>query len=126
MDLLTLASLSDIISLHIPLTPETHHIIHSSRTIECIKPGVLLVNVSRGTLIDTAALIEALKSGHAGGVALEVYEEQDGVFFEDLSGTVLLNGLLARMLSYPNVLITAHQAFLTHGAVMDIVRAPLG
>ncbi|CAK6700259.1 2-hydroxyacid dehydrogenase [Synechococcus sp. CBW1107] len=121
VDPFTLASLSDVISLHIPLTPETHHIIRRE-TIDCMKPGVILVNVSRGALIDTAALIEALKSGRLGGVALDVYEEEEGVFFEDLSGTVLQDDLLARMLTFPNVLITAHQAFLTHEALMDIAR----
>ncbi|CAK6692548.1 2-hydroxyacid dehydrogenase [Synechococcus sp. CBW1107] len=121
VDPFTLASLSDVISLHIPLTPETHHIIRRE-TIERMKPGVVLVNVSRGALIDTAALIDALKSGRLGGVALDVYEEEEGVFFEDLSGTVLQDDLLARMLTFPNVLITAHQAFLTHEALMDIAR----
>jgi D-lactate dehydrogenase len=120
VDPITLASLSDVISLHIPLTPETHHMIIRRETIDCMKPGVILVNVSRGALIDTAALIEALKSGHLGGVAPDVYEEEEGVFFEDLSGTVLQDDLLARMLTFPNVLITAHQAFLTHEALMDI------
>lgn len=91
-----------------------------------MKPGVILVNVSRGALIDTAALIEALKSGHLGGVAPDIYEEEERVFFEYLSGTVLQDDLLARMLTFPNVLITAHQAFLTHEALMDIARAPLG
>jgi len=80
------------------------------------------VNVSRGGLIDTVALIEALKSGRLGGVALDVYEEEEGVFFEDLSGEVLQDDLLARMLTFPNVLITAHQAFLTHEALNDIAR----
>ncbi|WP_304623229.1 2-hydroxyacid dehydrogenase [Synechococcus sp. CBW1006] len=121
VDPFTLASLSDVISLHIPLTPETHHIIRRE-TIERMKPGVVLVNVSRGALIDTAALIDALKSGRLGGVALDVYEEEEGVFFEDLSGTVLQDDLLARMLTFPKVLITAHQAFLTHEALMDIAR----
>ena len=87
-----------------------------------MKPGVILVNVSRGGLIDTVALIEGLKSGRLGGVALDVYEEEEGVFFEDLSGTVLQDDLLARMLTFPNVLITAHQAFLTHEALNDIAR----
>ncbi len=121
VDPITLSSLSDVISLHVPLTPETHHIIRQE-TIACMKPGVILVNVSRGGLIDTVALIEALKTGRLGGVALDVYEEEEGVFFEDLSGTVLQDDLLARMLTFPNVLITAHQAFLTHEALNDIAR----
>ncbi|MBC1262005.1 2-hydroxyacid dehydrogenase [Synechococcus sp. BSF8S] len=121
VDPITLSSLSDVISLHVPLTPETHHIIRRE-TIDCMKPGVILVNVSRGGLIDTVALLEALKTGRLGGVALDVYEEEEGVFFEDLSGTVLQDDLLARMLTFPNVLITAHQAFLTHEALSDIAR----
>lgn len=121
LDPITLASMSDVISLHVPLTPETHHIIRRE-TIERMKPGVILVNVSRGGLIDTSALIEALKSGRLGGVALDVYEEEEGVFFEDLSSHVLQDDLLARLLTFPNVLITAHQAFLTHEALGDIAH----
>jgi D-lactate dehydrogenase len=121
VDPLTLASISDVISLHVPLMSETHHIIRRE-TIDCMKPGVILVNVSRGALIETAALIEALKSGRLGGVALDVYEEEEGLFFEDLSGQVLQDDLLARLLTFPNVLITAHQAFLTHEALSDIAH----
>ena len=82
----------------------------------------MLINVSRGRLIHTRALIEALKSGHIGGVALDVYEEEEGIFFEDLSGEVLHDDELARLLSFPNVLVTAHQAFLTHEALSEIAR----
>ena len=116
-----LARESAVISLHVPLTPETHHIV-SRETIELTKPGTIIVNVSRGALIDTKALIEALKSGHLGGVALDVYEEEEGVFFEDLSGQVLQDDDLARLLTFPNVLITAHQAFLTREALAEIAR----
>jgi D-lactate dehydrogenase len=77
-----------------------------------MKRGVMLINVSRGRLVDTTALIAGLKRGHIGGVALDVYEEEEGVFFEDLSGEVLQDDELARLLSFPNVLITSHQAFL--------------
>jgi D-lactate dehydrogenase len=87
-----------------------------------MKPGVILINVSRGALIETRALIEALKSGRLGGVALDVYEEEEGIFHEDLSGQVLQDDELARLLTFPNVLITAHQAFLTHEALADIAR----
>ena len=87
-----------------------------------MKPGAILVNVSRGALIDTTALIGALKSGRLGGVALDVYEEEEGIFFEDLSGQVLQDDELARLLTFPNVLITAHQAFLTREALSDIAR----
>ena len=81
-----------------------------------MKPGVMLVNVSRGRLVHTTALIEGLKSGKIGGVALDVYEEEEGIFFEDLSGAVLQDDELARLLSFHNVLITSHQAFLTDGS----------
>src|SRR5690606_10616266 len=96
---------SDIVSLHLPLTPETYHLLNE-RTIGQMKPGAVLVNTSRGKLIDTVALVDALKSGHLGGVALDVYEEEEGVFFEDLSGQVLLDDELSRLLSFPNVLVT--------------------
>jgi D-lactate dehydrogenase len=105
----------------VPLTPETNHIVNRE-TIELTKPGTIIVNVSRGALIDTKALIEALKCGHLGGVALDVYEEEEGVFFEDLSGQVLQDDDLARLLTFPNVLITAHQAFLTREALAEIAR----
>ena len=112
---------SDIVSLHTPLTPETDHII-STEAIARMKRGVTLINVSRGRLVHTTALIEGLKSGHIGGVALDVYEEEEGVFFEDLSGIVLQDDELARLLSFPNVLITSHQAFLTEEALREISR----
>jgi D-lactate dehydrogenase len=121
VDAFTLAGFSDVISLHIPLTAETRHIIRRE-TIDRMKPGVILINVSRGALIDTTALIEALKSGRLGGVALDVYEEEEGIFFEDLSGEVLQDDELARLLTFPNVLITSHQAFLTREALSDIAR----
>jgi D-lactate dehydrogenase len=116
-----LAANSDVISLHIPLTPETKHILRRD-TLELVKPGVILINVSRGALIDTTALIDGLKSGRIGGVGLDVYEEEEGIFFEDLSGEVLQDDELARLLTFPNVLITAHQAFLTREALADIAR----
>jgi D-lactate dehydrogenase len=119
-----LAGRSDVISLHIPLTKETKHIIRRE-TLEIIKRGSILVNVSRGALIDTTALIESLKSGHLGGVALDVYEEEEGIFFEDLSGQVLQDDELARLLTFPNVIITAHQAFLTREALTDISRTTI-
>jgi D-lactate dehydrogenase len=120
-DARTLAQRSDVVTLHIPLTPQTKHII-CRETLELLKPGAILINVSRGALIDTTALIEALKSGKLGGVALDVYEEEEGIFFEDLSGEVLQDDELARLLTFPNVLITAHQAFLTREALGDIAR----
>jgi D-lactate dehydrogenase len=117
----TLARESAVISLHTPLTPETHHIVNA-QTLALMKPGTVLINVSRGALIETKALIKALKSGHIGGVGLDVYEEEEGVFFEDLSGQILHDDDLARLLTFPNVLITAHQAFLTHEALAEIGR----
>ena len=117
----SLAGCSDVVSLHVPLTPETKHIIRRE-TLDLMKPGAILINVSRGALIDTTALIEALKSGRLGGVALDVYEEEEGIFFEDLSGQVLQDDELARLLTFPNVLITSHQAFLTGEALGDIAR----
>jgi D-lactate dehydrogenase len=121
VDASALAARSDIMSLHVPLTPETRHLIRRE-TLDLMKPGAILINVSRGALIDTTALIEALKSGRLGGVALDVYEEEEGIFYEDLSGQVLHDDELARLLTFPNVLITSHQAFLTREALSDIAR----
>jgi len=117
----TLIRESDLISLHTPLTPQTDRIVNSE-SLARMKPGVFLVNVSRGRLIHTKALIKALKSGQVGGVALDVYEEEEGVFFEDLSGEVLPDDELARLLTFPNVLVTAHQAFFTREALSEIAR----
>ena len=112
---------SDVISLHTPLTPQTNRMVNAA-SIARMKRGVYLVNTSRGKLIDTSALIDGLKSGQLGGVALDVYEEEEGVFFEDLSGQVLQDDDLARLLTFPNVLITSHQAFLTREALAEIAR----
>jgi len=121
VDLGNLLGASDVISLHLPLLPETHHLLNGQTLVQ-MKPGVFIVNTSRGKLIDTGALIAALKTGHVGGVALDVYEEEQGVFFEDLSGQVLQDDELSRLLTFPNVLITAHQAFLTREALGEIAR----
>ena len=117
----TLLTASDMISLHLPLLPDTLHLLNA-QTIARTKSGVFIVITSRGKLIDTTALIAALKSGHIGGVALDVYEEEEGIFFQDLSGQVLLDDELSHLLIFPNVLITAHQAFLTHEALSEIAR----
>lgn len=109
----------DILSLHAPLSTQTHHLLNSETLIR-MKRGAFLVNTSRGKLIDTAALLDSLKRGHLGGVALDVYEEEEGIFFEDLSDQVLEDDELSRLLTFPNVLITAHQAFLTHEALTQI------
>ena len=110
---------SDVISLHTPLTAETRYIIRAD-TIKLMRRGSILINVSRGALVDTKALIQALKSGRLAGVGLDVYEEEEGIFFEDLSGEVLHDDDLARLLTFPNVLITSHQAFLTGEALSEI------
>ena len=120
-DLDTVLAASDILSLHSPLLPETLHLLNA-QSIARAKPGVFIINTSRGKLIDTTALIAALKSGHIGGVALDVYEEEEGIFFQDLSGRVLLDDELSHLLIFPNVLITSHQAFLTHEALSEIAR----
>jgi D-lactate dehydrogenase len=112
---------SDVLSLHVPLTPETHHVVNAA-SIARMKPGAVIVNTSRGKLIDTGAAIEALKRGHLGGLAIDVYEEEEGIFFEDLSGEILQDDELSRLLVFPNVLVTAHQAFLTHEALAEIAR----
>jgi len=112
---------SDIVSLHLPLTPETHHLL-DAETVPLLKPGAMVVNTSRGKLIDTTAVIEALKAGRLGGLAIDVYEEEEGIFFEDLSDQVLLDDELSRLLVFPNVLVTAHQAFLTREALAEIAR----
>lgn len=119
-----LARQSDILSLHCPLNPQTHHLI-SADAIAQMKPGVMLVNTSRGGLIDAKAVIGGLKSGHIGSIALDVYEEEGDVFFEDLSDQVLQDDVLARLLSFPNVLITSHQAFFTQEAMHEIAKTTL-
>jgi D-lactate dehydrogenase len=120
-DIQSVLAASDILSLHLPLLPDTFHLINA-RTIAQTKPGVFIVNTSRGKLIETTALIAALKSGHIGGVALDVYEEEEGIFFQDLSGQMLLDDELSQLLMFPNVLITSHQAFLTVEALSEIAR----
>lgn len=118
-DLETLLRESDIISLYLPLLPETEHLI-DSRAIAKMKPGVMIINTSRGALIDTPALVRGLKSGHVGSAGLDVYEEESEYFFEDLSAEVITDDVLARLLTFPNVLVTSHQAFLTREALINI------
>ncbi|MDP3540999.1 MAG: 2-hydroxyacid dehydrogenase [Elusimicrobiota bacterium] len=120
-DLARLLAASDVVSLHAPLLPDTFHLLKAD-TLAGMKPGAYLINTSRGKLIETSALIEALKTGRLGGVALDVYEEEEGIFFEDLSGLVLQDDELSRLLTFPNVLVTAHQAFLTREALAEIAR----
>ena len=110
---------SDIVSLHVPLGPETRHMI-DRKAIAQMKPSVLLINTGRGALIDTSALIEALKGHRIGGAGLDVYEEEGGVFFSDHSVEGIGDDLLARLLTFPNVVITSHQGFLTEEALANI------
>jgi D-lactate dehydrogenase len=115
---------SDILSLHVPLTRDTQHLIDES-ALRLTKPGVMIINTGRGALIDTKALIQFLKSGHIGYAGLDVYEEEEGLFFEDLSAQILQDDQLARLLTFPNVLLTSHQAFLTQEALDSIALVTL-
>jgi D-lactate dehydrogenase len=115
---------SDIISLHLPLTPDTHHLINDD-AIGRMKDGVMLVNTSRGGLVDTRAVIRALKQGRIGSLGLDVYEEEGDLFFEDLSGVVIQDDVFARLLTFPNVLITGHQGFFTREALRNIAETTL-
>lgn len=107
-----LLSRSDIISLHCPLLPSTKYILNET-TLHRAKRGVVLVNTSRGGLIDTKALIHALKSGHVGAVGMDVYENEEEYFFKDTSGMIMHDDVLSRLLSFHNVFVTGHQAYLT-------------
>jgi D-lactate dehydrogenase len=120
-----LLSLSDIISLHCPLTSETTHIIHK-KTLELMKPGVMLINTSRGALINTNDVIDSLKKGHMGYLGIDVYEQEEKLFFRDRSEQILQDDQIALLISFPNVLITAHQAFLTKEALEQIASITLG
>jgi len=124
VDAPTLYHESDIISLHVPLTGETHHMIDAAAFAK-MKPGVMLINTSRGALVDTRALIVALKSRRVGAAGLDVYEEEGPLFFRDLSAQVLQDDVLARLLTFPNVLITSHQGFLTREALASIADTTL-
>jgi D-lactate dehydrogenase len=119
VDLHDLYDASDVITLHCPLNHETYHIINEY-AIKAMKRGVMIINTSRGPLIDTAAVIDGLKSGKVGYLGLDVYEEEEALFFEDLSETVIQDDQFVRLQTFPNVLITAHQAFFTKEAVHNI------
>lgn len=110
---------ADIISLHCPLTPESHHMINA-QTLSQMKRGVMLINTSRGKLIDTEAAIESLKDSHLGYLGIDVYEQEEKIFFKDLSEVVIRDDKISRLVNFPNVLITAHQAFLTDTALTQI------
>jgi len=115
---------SDVISLHCPLTSDTYHIINRNR-VEQMKEGVILINTSRGALVDTDALLEGLKTRKIGGAGLDVYEEEEDFFFEDLSNEIIVDDDLARLLSFPNVLVTSHQAFFTREAMQAIAMVTM-
>ena len=115
---------SDIVSLHCPLTPENKHMIDAS-ALRKMRDGVMLINTSRGALIDTMAVIEALKSGRIGALGLDVYEEEEQLFFEDRSGLIIPDDVFARLLTFPNVIITGHQAFFTREALENIAATTI-
>jgi len=119
-----LLSQSDVISLHCPLTPETHHLIDDA-AIQQMKPNVMIVNTGRGAIIDTKAAIKGLKSGRIGWLGIDVYEEEADLFFEDLSGQVIHDDVFSRLQTFPNVLITGHQAFFTSDALHQIATTTL-
>ena len=112
---------SDIISLHCPLTDDTYHMINAE-TIAMMKKGVVLINTSRGALIAAEALLEGIKSRKVGAACLDVYEEESDFFFEDFSGHIVDDDVIARLISMPNVLVTSHQAFLTEEALSNIAE----
>ncbi len=124
VDLDELFSRADIITLHVPLLPETHHLINAAN-IARMKDGVMLINTSRGGLVDTRALIEGLKSEKIGFAGLDVYEEEAGIFFHDISDKVLTDDVLARLMTFNNVVVTSHQAFLTNEALSNIAETTL-
>ena len=112
---------SDIISLHCPLTDETRHIINDE-AIGKMKKGVVIINTSRGGLIDSEALLDGIKARKVGAACLDVYEEEADIFFEDRSGHIMNDELLSRLISMPNVIVTSHQAFLTEEALNNIAE----
>lgn len=123
-DLDTLLGECDVVTLHAPLTPDTYHLI-DAEALSKMRHGVMIVNTSRGALIDTAAVIEGLKDGRVGNLAIDVYEEEGDLFFEDLSDRVIRDDTFSRLLTFPNVFITAHQAFFTEEALANIAETTL-
>ena len=114
-----LAARADIVSLHCPLTPETHYLV-DAEALALAKPGAILINTSRGGLVDTEAAIAALKSGQLGALGLDVYEQESDLFFQDLSGAIIPDDVIQRLVSFPNVIVTGHQAFFTREAIGTI------
>nr|WP_173481469.1 MULTISPECIES: 2-hydroxyacid dehydrogenase [unclassified Marinobacterium] len=121
VELDSLLEQSDFISLHCPLTAQTHHVI-SERALALMKPKAMLINTSRGGLVDTKAVINALKQGGLSGLAIDVYEEESDLFFEDQSNRVIADDDLMRLMTFPNVIVTGHQAFLTEEALTNIAQ----
>jgi D-lactate dehydrogenase len=115
---------SDIVTLHCPLMPENRHMI-DAKALQKMKAGVMLINTSRGALIDTTAVINALKSGKIGYLGLDVYEEEEQLFFEDRSGLIISDDVFSRLLTFPNVIITGHQAFFTREALENIAATTI-
>ena len=124
VDLETLYKESDIVSLHCPLTADTHHLIDDT-SIQQMKPGVMIINTSRGAVVDTSAAIRGLKSGQVGSLGLDVYEGEQHLFFQDLSETIIQDDMFERLITFPNVLVTAHQGFFTRDALMSIAETTL-
>lgn len=124
VDLPALLAASDIVSLHCPLTPANHHLINAE-SLGQMKPGVMLINTSRGALLDTTAVIEGIKARKVGYLGIDVYEQEEALFFEDLSNTVIQDDTFQLLQSFPNVLITAHQAFFTRDALKNIAETTL-
>lgn len=115
---------ADIISLHCPLTPDTHHLVDAS-ALNAMKDGVMLINTGRGALVDTMAVVEGLKAGRIGHLGLDVYEEEEALFFRDRSDEVIRDDVFARLLTFPNVVITGHQAFFTREALEHIAETTM-
>lgn len=124
VELPELLSASDVVSLHCPLMPETHHLINPE-SLQHLKPGAMLINTSRGGLIDTRAVIQAIKSGTIGMFGTDVYEEEESLFFEDRSDTIIQDDTFQLLQSFPNVVITAHQGFFTRNALQEIAETTL-
>ena len=124
LSLIDMFEQADIVSLHCPLNEQTKHIINV-QTISMMKKGVMLINTSRGALVDTSAAIDALKTGAIGYLALDVYEQEEKLFFNDLSENIIQDDDIMRLLSFPNVLITSHQGFFTEEALAEIARTTL-
>ncbi len=124
VDFKSLCQQSDVISLHCPLVPQTRHLINKY-SLNDMKKGIMIINTSRGAVVDTEAVIDSLKEGHIGYLGLDVYEQEENIFFRDLSDEIISDDLFERLLTFPNVLITGHQAFFTEQALNNIAETTL-